>query len=82
MKRVLYFSAPWCGPCRMFKPVIESLKSEGISVTAIDVDSDKLTVDKYGVRSVPTTIILNTDGSVHMRLTGAKSKQELINACK
>jgi len=57
MKQVLYFSAPWCGPCRAFKPLMESLQTE-MSITFIDVDSSPQTAQQYNVRSVPTTIVL------------------------
>ena len=42
MKRVLYFSTAWCGPCKMFKPVVEQVSQEtGIQVTYIDADQDQ-----------------------------------------
>jgi len=78
MKQVLYFSAPWCGPCRAFKPVMESLQSE-MSVTFIDVDSSPQTAQKYNVRSVPTVLIIKNGVEKH-RLIGAKSKDEIISA--
>jgi thioredoxin 1 len=53
MKQLLYFSAPWCQPCKQFKPVIESLQSE-MSITFIDVEISSQTAIQYNVRSVPT----------------------------
>ena len=78
MKQVLYFSAPWCGPCRAFKPLMESLQTE-MSITFIDVDSSPQTAQQYNVRSVPTTIILENGVEKH-RLIGAKSKDEILSA--
>ena len=75
MKQVLYFSAPWCGPCRSFKPVMESLQSE-MSFTFIDVDSSPQTATQYNVRSVPTVVVLN-NGMEIGRTTGVKSKDEI-----
>ena len=38
MKQILYFSASWCGPCKAFKPLMESMQSE-LPVQFIDVDA-------------------------------------------
>lgn len=75
MRQVLYFSAPWCAPCRVFKPVMESLQSE-MSVTFIDVDSSPQTAATWNVRSVPTVLIIEK-GMEKKRLVGAKSKEEV-----
>ena len=75
MKQILYFSSTWCGPCRTFKPVMESLQSE-MSVTFIDVDSSPQTAAQYNVRSVPTTIVVQ-NGIEIGRAVGAKTKEEI-----
>jgi len=75
MKQVLYFSAPWCGPCRAFRPVIESLQSE-ISITFYDVDSSPQEAAQYNVRSVPTVIVVQNGVEVG-RLVGARPKEEV-----
>jgi len=75
MKQVLYFSSPWCGPCRSFKPVMESLQTE-MSITFVDVDSSPQTAQQYNVRSVPTTVVLN-NGMEIGRVVGARTKEEI-----
>ena len=75
MKQLLYFSAPWCGPCRAFKPVMESLQSE-LPIQFIDVDSSPQTAAQYNVRSVPTTIVVQ-NGMEIGRAVGAKTKDEI-----
>ena len=75
MKQLLYFSAPWCQPCKQFKPVIESLQSE-MSITFIDVDASPQTAQTWNVRSVPTTLVIQ-NGMELGRLVGAKSKEEI-----
>jgi thioredoxin-like negative regulator of GroEL len=75
MKQILYFSAPWCGPCKTFKPLMESLQSE-MSITFIDVDSSPQTAAQYNVRSVPTTILIE-NGMEKGRFVGVKTKEEV-----
>jgi thioredoxin-like negative regulator of GroEL len=75
MKQVLYFSSPWCGPCRSFKPLMESLQSE-MSITFIDVDASPQSAQTWNVRSVPTTIVVQ-NGIEKGRLIGARSKDEI-----
>ena len=79
MKEILYFSAAWCGPCKQLSPVMERLKSEGkINYKKIDVDTDTLLSPKYGVRNIPTLILLNNGNEVN-RLVGAQPEQSILN---
>ena len=57
MKEILYFSAPWCGPCRNFKPIMESV-STSIPVRFINVDENPQLSAQYNVRSVPMLVFL------------------------
>jgi thioredoxin-like negative regulator of GroEL len=75
MKQILYFSSTWCGPCKAFKPVMESLQSE-MSITFIDVDSSPQTAAQYNVRSVPTTIVVQNGVEIG-RAVGTKTKEEI-----
>ena len=75
MKQVLYFSAPWCGPCKAFKPVMESLQSE-MSIQFIDVDASPQTATTWNVRSVPTVLVIE-NGIEKGRLVGARPKEEV-----
>ena len=78
MKQILYFSAPWCGPCKMFKPKMESLKSEGLPIQFIDVDQHPDMAQQYRIRSVPTTVFVN-NGVETNRVIGVKSKEEILS---
>jgi thioredoxin 1 len=79
MKNVLYFTAAWCGPCRMFKPTLQEVTSQlGVPTQIIDVDSSTELVQQYSITGVPTTIVFQDGQQVH-RSTGAMSKQQLQN---
>jgi thioredoxin 1 len=56
MKKILYFSAEWCGPCKQLGPTMEGLRNQ-ISYIKIDVDQDQESSIKYGVRNIPTLIL-------------------------
>ena len=78
---LLQFSADWCGPCRMLTPIIEGLSKEyeesGTKVTLgkVNVDLSPELGQKYGVRNIPTVLLLKNgvvvDGG---RMVGAQSK--------
>ena len=74
MKTAKYFTATWCGPCKAFKPIILELISEGYNITIHDVDENQELSSKYGVRSVPTTVIEENGVEVD-RFVGALPKE-------
>tara|TARA_Y100000758_G_scaffold33588_1_gene22076 strand:- start:138 stop:383 length:246 start_codon:yes stop_codon:yes gene_type:complete len=77
MKTMKYFSATWCGPCKVFKPVMTEIASEGHSVEFIDVDNSKDTAQRYNVRSVPT-VVIEENGVEVDRFIGAQPKQMIL----
>ena len=82
---VIDFWAEWCGPCRMVTPIIEELATEyeGKAVIGkLNVDTNKDVSMKYGIRSIPTILILK-NGEVVEKHVGVATKQALtekINA--
>ena len=77
MNKFMYFSAPWCGPCRMFGPVMERISQSGIPVEKINVDNAPQVAAAYIVKSVPTTILVDDQGKEISRFVGAKSEAEV-----
>tara|TARA_B100000029_G_scaffold388221_1_gene384333 strand:+ start:4131 stop:4394 length:264 start_codon:yes stop_codon:yes gene_type:complete len=78
MKTAKYFSATWCGPCKAFKPIVQEVVSEGYNIEYIDIDSNQDAAVEYGVRSVPTVVILQNGTEVD-RLVGSVPKQALLD---
>jgi len=83
MKKLLYFSAAWCGPCRMLGPVMEEIADEGIiEVDKIDVDENQALTQQYGVRNIPTVLLVDDTGKEVAKKVGANPKMtyiEMIN---
>ena len=75
------FWAVWCGPCKAIAPVLEEVASEyagKIKVGKVDVDKNQNTAMKYGVRSIPTLLLMK-DGEVINQLVGAVPKSNITN---
>lgn len=76
---LMYFSASWCGPCKMMKPVIDNFinkNSDKVNLIKIDVDSNRQTAAAYGVNSVPTFVVLK-NGNLIDRFNGMVSQSRL-----
>ena len=77
---ILYFSAPWCGPCKVMSPLIEQMERQGkIKVKKINVDYDAQMSQKYSVKSVPTLILTDLDGNEISRKIGSLSEQQILD---
>ncbi len=67
--------ADWCGPCKVIAPTFESLstkysKPNKISFCKVNVDNQQEIASQYGVRAMPTFLILH-NGSVIQTIQGA-----------
>ncbi len=75
------FWAPWCGPCRMLAPVIDELADEfegKAKICKVNTDEQGDLAAEFGVRSIPT-IIFFKDGEVVEQVTGAVSKENIVD---
>ena len=72
-----YFTAAWCAPCKLFKPVMNEISLEGYSVQFINIDQQQDLTAKHNVRSVPT-VIIEEDGIEVDRFVGAIPKQQVL----
>ena len=77
MKKILYFTASWCAPCKTLSPIMDSLQGQ-INFDKIDVDSNTDLSTQYGVRGVPSLVLVENGKEVN-RLTGIQSKESILN---
>jgi thioredoxin 1 len=76
--QVLYFSAPWCGPCRMFGPAFNEVVAEfdDIDVQKINIDEDQEAARGYSVTSIPTVMLMK-GSTIVFRQAGVMPKNQL-----
>lgn len=73
--------AAWCGPCHMIAPVVEQLAAEmagRVKVAKLNVDDSPRTAARFGVRSIPTLLILKNGREVD-RMVGVLPKPEILS---
>ncbi|MEA2194129.1 MAG: thioredoxin 2 [Solirubrobacteraceae bacterium] len=67
------FWAPWCGPCRMVSPVVESMGREyagRLKVVKLDIDPAPSIASRFAVQGIPLLVLIR-DGHEVERLVGA-----------
>lgn len=75
MKKILRFTASWCQPCKALAMQLEEADIK-LPIEVIDIDVHSELAIEYGIRSVPTLILI--DENIEMkRMTGSKTKQQL-----
>ena len=79
MKTILYFTAEWCQPCKKVKPVVEELNREYVSgmFQMVDVDIEKEMAQTFQIKAVPTFVLFENGNEIN-RITGAQTKQSLL----
>lgn len=72
--------AEWCGPCHMLAPTVDQISSEmvgRVKVAKLNIDENPRTAQRFGVRSIPTLLVLKGGQEVD-RLVGVQPKQEIV----
>ena len=91
VNKIKKFSASWCMPCRVFAPTFKKVSEmdefKEITFETIqldDGDDHDVDIEKFGVKSIPTTILLDENDEPIYKLMGnvpEKDLVDLINQC-
>lgn len=79
------FWAPWCAPCRLTKPILDTLAQEyrdSVEFIPINTDESPEVAQRFRILGIPTLLALR-QGEVVARLTGARNEaayRELFDA--
>jgi len=71
--------APWCGPCRMYGPIIEDVSKEyegKIKFLKMNADENERIVGMFSISSIPTTLLIK-GGKLKAMNVGAIPKDML-----
>ncbi len=86
VKTVTKCSTTWCMPCRVFGQTFEKVakmeKYNGIEFKEVDIENDddaELFVEKFGIKSVPTTLILDEEDNLIYKLIGNVSMNDFTD---
>ena len=73
---LVVYEAPWCGPCRSMKPILDKLSAEGFEIQHINIEYFPGVARERGIKSLPTFHVLR-DGKVHAAVVGVTSESRL-----
>ena len=76
MKKIFYFTAPWCQPCQALGPTMDKVAGQ-MPVEKINIDYEMDRARSANVGSVPTVILVENGQEVR-RFTGARSYEQVM----
>lgn len=75
--KLLKFQADWCRPCSQLTKTMEEIKIS-IPIEYVNIESQIDQAKVFGVRSIPTMILVDDTGAEVRRCTGSISKEQVI----
>ncbi|MBQ3502552.1 MAG: thioredoxin [Clostridia bacterium] len=76
---VVDFSATWCGPCRMLKPIMEEIETllPDVKFYNVDVDDAEDVAKDFRIFSIPTIMVFKNGQAVDS-MVGLGTQDEII----
>lgn len=83
VKKIIKFSATWCGPCRVYRKTFEAVsnmeKYKDVEFIELDADDNEEEFENYNIKGVPTTALLDENDNVISTISGNISQKELTD---
>jgi len=76
MRKIMYYSDPWCEPCQVLGPIMDRVAGQ-ISVEKINIDYEMDRARSANVGSVPTVILVENGQEVR-RFVGMRSQEQIM----
>lgn len=77
--KVLKFYATWCAPCKGLSMIVDGIKDQvDIPFEDVDIQEQLELAAKYGIRSVPTMVIVDDEGVEIKRQSGMLNEEQLL----
>ena len=73
------FWATWCGPCRMYGPIVDRLAVDykgRLKVVRVDVDQNPGLSKRFQIQAIPTSLLMKK-GQVLKTLVGVRSQGDM-----
>jgi thioredoxin 1 len=79
MKKAIRFTASWCSPCKTYEPIWNEVAKtrEDWIFEVVNIDENSEAGSKYGIRSIPSTVLETNDGNLLAKYTGVISVKDL-----
>jgi len=81
--KALKFEASWCQPCKMLTKVMEDAADKiTTTVEKVDIDENMELAKQYGIRGVPTMVLVDDEGKEIKRQSGVMMEAQLLEFLK
>jgi thioredoxin 1 len=78
-RTLVWFSAEWCGPCKVIKPVLEKLEenlSESLKIVKADISKTEDNTKKFNIRNIPTCVLIDGENEI-ARFSGVRNEEQI-----
>jgi len=75
------FWAPWCGPCKIFAPLLDEIarESEGrFRIAKINIDDNPALMERFAIRTVPSLLFFS-GGELRDRIVGGTTSKAILD---